>query len=77
MEKFVRLRKIKKCTLSLSNSGWHYEIMHLPKNSTYRADLWGCDDHHGYLAQSMIQESSPEFATEEEAENYAIQEWVA
>jgi hypothetical protein len=72
----VKNRRISFCVLGPPSGSWKYKIVLLRNKDTYRADLWGYNDDHGYLAQSVIQESSPEFATAEEAEAYAQKEWV-
>lgn len=76
MDIVVKREKIVSCILGPSTGGWMYKIICLQNNATYKAELWGYNDDHGYLAQFTIQESSPEFATAEEAEAFAQREWI-
>jgi hypothetical protein len=75
MKLIVKLEKIPFCTLGESRGGWMYEILFLKEKSTYQAEVWGYDDYDD-LGKFKSQETSPEFATAEEAEAYAQKEWV-
>jgi hypothetical protein len=77
-EVVIKSQEINYCTYGLPRDNfWMYEIVSLIKKGTYRVDLRGySDDYRDYLSQIEVQDSSPEFATAEEAEAYAHKEWV-
>lgn len=63
------------------NDGWHCEIRLLTddnKKHTYRADLYGpnYDDFDWVYHDVELTDTSPEFATMQEAINYAEKTWV-
>ena len=76
MKKTVKEVKIGHCTYHMDDTQWYYEIILLNTKPIYRADLYILDDYDGYSGRWKNHESSPEFATEEEAEAFAIKTWV-
>lgn len=75
MKLIVKRKKIPFCTLGESRGSWVYKILFWEEKSKYQAEVWGYDNYDD-LAEFKSQETSPEFATAEEAETYAHKEWV-
>lgn len=71
--------RIGNCWHSVGGTGW-YDIIYTPDTRMYRADLWGNDNdgYQDYLYQPAyaVLASSPEFASEQAAHDYANAHWV-